>query len=225
MAHFSHTLVLTPVPRAWFDRLAGHLWDAVTEHLGSARLPLVVGEPLTEGAHYAGDGTTVTLGSWQRHGESSGWVTSTEQGVTTTCHVRLDSAAAPRAVQVAGGTEGGGRLASGSGGFTVDLERWWTGRGAAINGRFDHRLVRGTFEVGRAATDPWRVEVTVRVRGRGLFRPLAAPALAIGRTRLQHAFASALDRFAVRWDEEVPKYTDLPPSALRALIAAELAKA
>ena len=64
----------------------------------------------------------------------------------------------------------------------------------------------------------------MHVRGRGVSRPLAAPVLAIASTRVQRAFADALDRFAARWDEEVPKYTDMPPSALRALIAAELAR-
>jgi hypothetical protein len=223
MASFTHTLVLTPVPRAWFDRAVATGWEVLSEHLGSATLPLVEGRPLTTGAHYASDDTTVTLDSWQRHGESAGRVTVTEDGTITTCHVRLSSAATPRAVQVEGGASDGGRWASGTGGFTVDLERWWTGRGTAVAGRFDHRVAIGTFEIGRATADPWQVEVTVRVRGRGVFRPLAAPALAIAHKRIQRGFADALDRFAVRWADEVPRYTAMPPDELRALLTAELA--
>ena len=91
-------------------RRGGHRPEAAVHQQAGAALV----QRALERAHYAGDGTTVTLGSWQRHGESAGRVTTIEQGVTTTCHVRLDSAAAPRAVQVAGGTGDGGWWAGGA---------------------------------------------------------------------------------------------------------------
>ena len=223
MARFVHTVELTPVARAWFERAVATGWDALSEHLGSALLPLVDGEPLTPGAHYASEDTVVTLDAWHRNGESTGRVTTTHEGTTTTCHVRLHSAAAPRALQIEGGTGDGRRTTTGTGGCTVDFERWWSGRGTAVLGRFDHAMARGTFEVARAEGDRWAVEVTVTVRGRGLFRPLAAPVLAVTRGELQREFAKALDRLAAWWNEEVPKYLALPPDELRALINTELA--
>lgn len=226
MARFHHTITLTPVPRAWFERAVAICWDALGDHLGSAALPLVDGRPRTAGAHYAyadedGD-TAVTLDAWDRHGESAGRVTTTTPEMTTTCHVRLHSAAAPRALQVEGGMSDGGKLTTGTGGFTVDFARWWAGGGTALIGRFDHTMARGTFEVGRAEGDGWRVEVTLNVRGRGLYRPLAAPVLAVARRRLQREFVKSLDEFAARWDEEVPAYVAMSPDEWRARLDAEL---
>lgn len=221
MARFRHTVTLTPVPRAWFEQAVALGWDALSEHLGSELLPLVGGEPLAPGAHYASADTVVTLDAWHRNAESSGRITTSDTDMTTTCHVRLHSAAAPRALQVEGGAGDGRRLTTGTGGFTVDFERWWSGRGTAVLGRFDHAMARGTFEVARGAGDPWVVDVTVTVRGRGLFRPLVAPVLAIARGRFRREFAAGLDRFAARWDEEVPKFLAMPPEQLRELIATE----
>jgi hypothetical protein len=222
VARFHHSFALTPVPRSWFDRAVATAFDVVTEHLGGAHLPLVDGSPLAPGAHYENDTTVITLDAWSRHGESAGRVTTTDDGATTTCHVRLHSAAAPRALQFEGGVSAGSRMTTGTGGFTVDFERWWTGRGTAVLGRFDHRVARGMFEAGRAAGDRWQVEVVVTVRGRGLFRPLVAPALAIARRRLRRAFVRELDRFAAQWDEAVPTYVAMPPDELRALVDGEL---
>jgi hypothetical protein len=214
MTRFHHTIALAPVPRAWFESAVATCWDALAEHLGSAPLPLVDGAPLAPGAHYANDDTVVTLDAWDRHGESAGRVTTSDGDGTTTCHVRLHSAAAPRALQLEGGAGTGRRLTTGTGGCTVDFGRWWAGGDTAILGRFDHRMARGSFEVGRAAGDGWQVDVIVTVRGRGLYRPLVAPVLAITRRRLQREFVTALDRFAAWWDEEVPTYLAMPPDEL-----------
>ena len=222
MARFHHTIALTPVPRAWFESAVAACWDALATHLGGPALPLVDGTPLAAGAHYENDDTVVTLDAWDRHGESAGRVTTTDADMTTTCHVRLHSAAAPRALQVEGGASGGGRLTTGTGGFTVDFERWWAGGATALLGRFDHAMARGTVEVARAAGDGWHVEVTVTVRGRGLYRPLVAPALAVTRRRLQREFVKGLDRFAARWEEEAATYLAMSPDELRARLDAEL---
>ncbi|MFI7673987.1 hypothetical protein [Actinophytocola sp. NPDC049390] len=220
MARFHHTIALTPAPRAWFESAVAICWDALTEHLGSAALPPIDGDPLAAGAHYENGETVVTLDAWDRHGESAARVTTTTPDVTTTCHVRLHSAAAPRALQIEGGAGDGGKLTTGTG--TVDFERWWTGGGTAVLGRFDHRMARGTVEVSRAAGDGWRVEVTVTVRGRGLYRPLAAPVLAVARRWIQREFVKGLDEFAARWDEEVPTYVSMSPDEWRARLDAEL---
>ncbi|MDQ3787268.1 MAG: hypothetical protein M3422_08500 [Actinomycetota bacterium] len=222
MARFHHTIAITPVPRAWFESAVATCWDALTEHLGSAALPLVGGNPLTASAHYENDGTVVTLDAWDRHGESAGRVTTTTPENTTTCHVRLHSATAPRALQLEGGAGDGGKLTTFTGGCTVDFPRWWTGGGTAVLGRFDHKMVRGTFEVSRAEGDRWRVEVTVNARGRGLYRPLIGPALAVAHRWVQRAFVTGLNEFAARWDQEVPTYVAMSPEEWRARLDAEL---
>lgn len=108
-----------------------------------------------------------------------------------------------------------------TGSVTADLGRWWAG-GTAAAGRFDHPMGRVEFEVGRVAGERWHVEVTVTVRGRGVWRPLFAPALLVGRRVVRREFATALARFAERWDAEVPRYLALSPDELRTRIDAEL---
>jgi hypothetical protein len=224
MARFRHTVDLTPVPRPWFDKAVAAAWDAVAEHLGGPRLPLVDGDPLTPGAHYERDATVVTLDAWDRDAETAGRVTVTDEYATSTCHVRLHSATAPRALALEGGAGTGRRATTVTGALTADLERWWACRDPAVRGRFAHAAVRGSFTAGLERGDPWRVRVTVTVHARGRYLPVAGPALLLGRTWLRREFARALAGFAARWDAEVPAYLAASPDEVRALVAAELAR-
>ncbi|MGJ3561251.1 hypothetical protein ACR6C2_35245 [Streptomyces sp. INA 01156] len=57
--------------------------------------------------------------------------------------------------------------------------------------------------------------VTVRIRGRRLFRPVAALALGLGRRRLQRALTDALENLATHWNTEVPRLTAMGRDDIR----------
>lgn len=101
---------------------------------------------------------------------------------------------------------------------------WWAaGEGRSVRGA----PLRASVECGAARAElravpapdgvdgAWAVRVTVRVRGRRLFRPPAAVALLLGRRRLRRCLAEALDRFAERWNAEVPALLAMGPGELR----------
>lgn len=223
MARFHRTLDLAPVPRTWFDSTVSICWDTITEHLGGPALPLVDGRPLAPRAHYELDDTVVTLDSWERDGESAGRVSVIEAGTTSTCHVRLRSAAAPRTLDLEGGSGDGTGKGTVTGTLSADFERWWSHDGPAIRGRLRHAMARADYVVGLLPGDGWRVTIAVRVHGRRLYRLLVGPGLLLGGFWLRREFAKALDAFAVRWNDEVPKLVAMSPDEVRALITTELA--
>jgi hypothetical protein len=224
MARFHRTLDLAPVPRAWFESTVSTCWDALTEHLGGPDLPLADGEPLSPGARYEHDGTIVVLGSWARDGESAARVSVVADGSAGTCHLRLDSPAAPRTLTVEGGGGDGRTRSTVTGGGSVDFERWWSGRGPAARGRLRHAIARVECVAGLEPGDRWRVTVGVRVHGRGLYRLLVAPGLLVGGFWLRREFARVLDDVAARWNAGVPGFVALSPDEVRALVTAELAR-
>ncbi|MBL3669839.1 hypothetical protein JL475_28420 [Streptomyces sp. M2CJ-2] len=105
------------------------------------------------------------------------------------------------------------------------LDDWWT---ATDTGRAPRSApLRARLECGAARAelravprpdpveDRWEVTVTVRIRGRRLFRPVAALALRLGRRRLQRALTDALEDLAVHWNTEVPRLTAMGRDDIR----------
>jgi hypothetical protein len=214
MARLHHSVVVVPVPRDWFEQAVAVGWDVLDERLGSAT------------GFSSDDGTLqATVDEWHRHADSAGRVTIVEDGTTTTCHIRLRSATAPRTLDLEGGVGDGRRMTTFTMRLHADLQRWWTAAAQpAIEGRLRHAL--GLVRVAvTPAPEPgglWRLDVAVTVRGRYVLRPLAAVTLFFARRPVQREFADGLDRFAGQWNDEVPGLLEKTPEQLRELITAEL---
>jgi hypothetical protein len=218
MARLQHSVVVVPVARAWFEQAVAVGWDALDERLGAAT------------GFSSDDGTfRATVDEWHRHADSAGRVTIVEDGATTTCHLRLRSAAAPRTLDLEGGAGDGRWMTTFTLRLHADLERWWTaaaqsGTRPVIEGRLRHALGLARVAV-TPAPEPggrWRLDVTVTVRGRHVFRPLAAVVLFFARKPVRRKFADGLDRFAGQWNDEMPELLEKTPQQLSELIADEL---
>lgn len=230
MVRFRHTVSLEPVPRDWFEQMVELGHDTLTEYVEQ-----VDGAPPRRDTRYASDDGTieVIVDSWYRQGLTAGRVHIVDDESMAICHVRLDSAAAPRTVDVEWDfrmtTRGISWLTATTGTARLDLDRWWAGSprpggDPAVKARGRYAIVRGSFAATPELGDRWRVTVTGRLRGRGLLRPLAAIGLLIGRRRLKDAVRSAMDKFGERWNDEVPDLVARQPDEIRELIKAELAK-
>jgi hypothetical protein len=229
MARLRHTVVLDPVPRAWFERAVGLGFDTVTDYFTRA------GDPPGQDSRYElpDEVTTVHLESWQRDGVTSGRSYTMDGGMVSIWTVRLDSPATPATVAVSGdvrGVErGAGWLTALTGTATVDLPVWWagtasTGAGPAITGRARHALFNAAATVTPAPAPGGRWQVTVRVtlRGAGVLRPLGSAAFLFLRRKAKQTMADTLDEFARRWNEELPALLARDHDDLRALITSEL---
>jgi hypothetical protein len=229
MARWQHTVVLEPVPRAWFDQAVGLCFDTLTEYLTGIGDP-----PAAETQYTLPDGfTKVHLDSWQRDGETSArwWTVDLEGAFIGTA--RLDSPGNPRNAEVTGDYRGAGLgtgwLTETSGTVRVDLPAWWTGtarRGVdpGIAGRFRQRFAHGggTIAVAPAPGGRWQVTVRVTVHGRGLLRPVGAVAFLFARGRFKGHFVKAVTEFAQLWNKEVPRLRTMNQDELRELITTEL---
>ncbi|GGX14949.1 hypothetical protein GCM10010297_40480 [Streptomyces malachitofuscus] len=102
---------------------------------------------------------------------------------------------------------------------------WWAAadsgrpvRTAPLRVRLEYGAGRAELRAVPAPGGPdgrWRVTVTVRVRGRRLYRPAAAVALRLGRRPLQRSLNNALDDLTALWNAEAPRLLATYPDALR----------
>ncbi|MFE8953569.1 MULTISPECIES: hypothetical protein [Streptomyces] len=98
-------------------------------------------------------------------------------------------------------------------------EAWWQAAdrgGSACGPPLRARLTCGVARAELTAVpspgrdhDDWEVTVTVRVRGRGLLRPLVSLGLVLARRPLARAVAGAVDDAARDWNTGVPRLTVL----------------
>src|SRR5262245_28682526 len=100
MARLRGSVVLTPIPRDWFDENVGLGHDVVGEFLG--QLPLGGGEHLAPGSWYSTDELQVSIDAWSRRGETAGRINLTDEHSVTIMSVRLVSASVPRLAEATG---------------------------------------------------------------------------------------------------------------------------
>jgi len=237
MARFRYAVVLEPIPRGWFDEHVGLGHDILAEYLGGEDLPLAGGEHLSPGAWYSSpdERMKITVDSWHRQGETACGMHLDEDDTLMIMSLRLVGASAPRTAEFAMDTRTDVPYVSWLTAMTsharVDLERWWAaaardGGAPAIEGWVKPAMVRAVFAVTPAPArgGRWRVTVRANVRGRGLLAPLTALALLIFRFRVRRVFREALDKFAERWNGEVPALLATSPDELRERVMTELAK-
>jgi hypothetical protein len=242
MARYRHTIVLEPIPRAWFDGSVELGHETLGEYLGAGGEPvdpqfrLTEGAALRPGARYAAvDGSVeLELLAWGPRSDTAGRLRFADGDAMVDATVRLSTAAAVHMVAVdAELRRQAGRRAPSLRPARVemraDLTRWWSGaarRGGdpVISTRAWHRLFRAAFDLTPApgSGDRWAVTVTARVSGRTALRPLTTLVLWCARRRIRTGFAERLDRFAARWNATLPELIAATPGELRELIVAEL---
>ncbi len=250
MVALRHTLPLAPVPGPWLVDALAVLLDLAEDsraEAGRVLLPdgrevpdvrLAEGRHLRPGAVYEGteeetaETVRVTVEQWNRRRavRLAAVVRSPDGAVTV--RGALHRPDRPRRFEA----EGNARLPHAwpplsrvRGRVRLLCGDWWAaGEGRAVRGA----PLRASVECGAARAElravpapdgvdgAWAVRVTVRVRGRGLYRPLAAVALLLGRRRLRRCLAEALDRFAERWNAEVPALPAMGPGELRRAVLA-----
>lgn len=267
MVTLRHTVLLAPVPRAWFtDALAVtlDLTEATrAEPGGRVVLPdgrpvpdvrLAEGRHLRRGAVYEADGgddgpveaaagqetapeerIRVTVAEWDRSRALRLDIASTgaEGEITARCALRGPDR--PRDADVTGRAHLEGvwaPLSRFEGRARLQLDDWWaatdTGRvprTAPLRVRLRCGIARADLRVTPApapADGHWQVTVTVRIRGRYLFRPVAALVLLFTRPHLRRALAEGLTDTAAHWNKEVPRLTGLTADALRRELVAGL---
>jgi hypothetical protein len=229
MARFRHTILLEPIPRAWFEQAVGLCFDTLVDYFTE------LGDPPGPDTQYELDNeaTTVYLESWQRDGVTEGRSYTKADGTVTITTFRLDSPANPRTAVLDGDSRdlgrGTGWLSAMAGSLRLDLPTWWAGterKGAApaVTANAKHAMahVAGTITPAPGAGGRWQVTVEVTLRGRGLLRPLVAPVVLFTRAKIARAFRTAVDEFAHRWNDEVPQLLTRQPDELRELIIAEV---
>lgn len=228
MARFRHTVVLEPVPRAWFEQAVGLCFDSLTEYFADT------GDPPAAEAQYKlpNSDTRVHLESWQRDAETAvrGW--GVDLDTAQVWFARLDSPGDPRTVDVSGefrATGIGMGWTTMSGTLHVDLPTWWDGTarqsvGPAVTGRVKQTFAHGggTIAVAPARGGRWQVTVRVTLYGRGLLRPLGAAAFLFNRSKINRQFTKVVTEFAQLWNEQVPTLRTKNPDELRELITTEL---
>jgi hypothetical protein len=78
---------------------------------------------------------------------------------------------------------------------SLDVETWFKGHHGALTGDVSHRAGFGRVSVTPTSNgSQWAIKVDILVRGRGLFRPLAAILLRMFRSRLQKSFDTGVKR-------------------------------
>ncbi|MET9151288.1 hypothetical protein ABZX82_08460 [Streptomyces griseoflavus] len=245
MLALRHTLVLAPVPGPWLvDTLAVLLdvAEGTRAEAGRLLLPdgrevpdarLAEGRHLRPGAVYEGtreetaETVRITVEEWNRRRTLRLAAAVEAPDGAFTVRGALHRPDRPGRFEA----EGSARTADAwpalsrvRGRVRLLCGDWW----AACAGRTVRTApLRASVECGvaraelRAVPRPhgkdgaWAVTVTVRVRGRRLFRPVAAVALRLGRRRLRRFLAGALDGFAERWNTEVPALVAMGPDDVR----------
>ncbi|MGP3732840.1 DUF6299 family protein [Streptomyces sp. GDS52] len=266
MVSLSHTVVLAPVPRAWFvDALAVLVESAESGRAeeGQMLLPdgrvlsdmrLVEGRHLRPGAVYdvvldenengagdeaggaeekrvpgdLGDSLRVTVREWDRRRALRLGIAVSVADVGLVGEGALRSPDRPREAEISGQARIDGvwsALSRPTGRARLRLDDWWTAtdtgrapRSAPLWARLECGAARAELRaVPRPdpVEDRWEVTVTVRIRGRRLFRPVAALALGLGRRRLQRALTDALENLARDWNTEVPRLTAMGRDDIR----------
>ncbi|MBD9732284.1 hypothetical protein IGX29_10765 [Streptomyces sp. H28] len=189
----------------------------------------------------AGQGTApqerirVSVAEWDRRRALRLDIASTgaEGEITAQCALRGPDR--PRDVEITGRARLEGvwaPLSRFEGRARLQPDDWWaatdTGRvprTAPLRVRLRCGIARADLRVTPApapADGPWQVTVTVRIRGRHLFRPVAALVLLLTRPHLRRALADGLTDTAARWNEEVPRLTGLTADDLRRELVAGL---
>ncbi|MEW2522237.1 hypothetical protein [Actinacidiphila alni] len=202
-------------------------------------LRLVEGRHLRPGARYelvddaAGDRVVVLVREWRRRSAIVLETTLTSDDMTLTLRaaLRLRAPDRPRLVEAEGwvrGAEGTGRLRRGSGKGRFDPAAWWGAAGPATKAprttrapatvRLKHLLGEAVLQLRpeAGAEGRWQVDVTARLRGRWLLRPVVALALATTGSLLRRNFRTSVDDAAAAWNEAVDRLMKLSPDELRA---------
>ncbi|MGW5969455.1 hypothetical protein [Streptomyces sp. NPDC055186] len=206
----------------------GAVYDAVLHEPGPEHgdRPQPAEEKRTPGD--PGDSVRVTVREWnRRRGLRLGIDVSGADAVLVGEGI-LRSPDRPREAEIGGRARIDGvwsALSRPTGRARLRLDDWWT---ATDTGRAPRSApLRARLECGAARAelravprpdpveDGWEVTVTVRVRGRRLFRPVAALALALARRRLQRALTDALEDLARHWNTEVPRLTAMDRDDIR----------
>ncbi|MEU3948575.1 hypothetical protein [Streptomyces sp. NPDC029526] len=169
----------------------------------------------------------VSVEEWNRRRALRLGVTTTGPEGEITADFALRAPDRPRVVEVAGRAHLAGvmpLLSRFEGRALLRFDDWWE---AADTGRTSRSApLRARLRCGAARADlratprpgpegTWQVTVTARIRGRHLFRPVAALVLAFVHAHLRRAFADGLERMARDWNEEAPRLTAMPADALR----------
>jgi hypothetical protein len=80
--------------------------------------------------------------------------------------------------------------------------------------RIEHRRVRGTVDVRLSPGERWDVAVTVRVRGRGLLRPMVALAGPLASSRVQRELHAQLARSVERIEAHNARLASTSPESM-----------
>ncbi|WP_149546907.1 hypothetical protein [Streptomyces marokkonensis] len=190
--------------------------------------PGAVYESTGDGDVEAGEPVRITVGEWNRRRALRLALAVSAPDAGAAVRGTLHRPDRPRLVEI------GGRarvenvwspLSRVSGGARLRCDDWWaaadTGRSARtapLRARAECGAARAELRVVPAPgrlDGRWDVTVTVRLRGRRLYRPVAAVALRLARSRLQRSLAGALDELAARWNTELPRLVAMGPDALR----------
>lgn len=222
--------------RALLDRLEALSVDTdgwLTGDDDLSDIALVEGKHLTPGARYqrhtdppegeTGKGTTTeyVLTSWRRTSEIAANITTWDpDDDRTTTTIKLTEPDALRSVLASGKRHARKRMERFSWAAQADLEQWWrrvdrkpAGGASPVTFLFRHAYVQASLHVRPTVSAgwKWRLNITARVRGRGLFRPFAAMFLLFARGRMEKAFRETVDEIAKDWNEEIPKLIVLDP--------------
>ncbi|MEV0689036.1 hypothetical protein [Streptomyces sp. NPDC050388] len=175
-----------------------------------------------------GESLRITVREWDRRRALRLGIAASEADAVLVGEVALRSPDRPREAEIKGRARIDGVwsvLSRPTGRARLRLDDWWT---ATDTGRAPRSApLRARLECGAARVelravprpdpvdDGWEVTVAVRIRGRRLFRPVAALALRLGRRRLQRALTDALEDLATHWNTEVPRLTAMDRDAIR----------
>ncbi|WP_432056451.1 hypothetical protein [Streptomyces sp. bgisy022] len=169
----------------------------------------------------------VAVEEWNRRRALRLGITTTgpEGEITADCALRAPDR--PRVAEVTGRAHLLGvmpLLSRFEGRALLRFDDWWE---AADTGRAPRTApLRARLRCGAARADlratarpgpggTWQVTVTARIRGRYLFRPVAALVLAFVHAHLRRAFTDGLESMARDWNREVPRLTAMSADALR----------
>lgn len=205
-------------------------------------LRLVEGRHLQPGARYelveaaAEDRLAVLVREWRRRSGIAVETTLTSDAMTLRTALRLHAPNRPRLLEAevwVRGAEGSGRLRRGSGKARLDPAAWWDTAGSVTRAsrtahapatvRLKHLLGEAGLQLRPRQGDEgrWQVDVTVRLRGRWLLRPVAALALMLAGSPVRRGFRSSVDDAAAAWNQAVDQLMALGPDELRAHLTSE----
>jgi hypothetical protein len=234
MALSQASITVSVLPRQWFEAFVAELYDAiekarvsdgalVTDFGAVEGIRLVEGRHPVTGARYRLDGDRganddwtgeLVVTGWDRIGETSVEITSSDGNGTTCGALSFRSAAQPRTCTTTGTYQGSGRLRQVSWEGSADLEQWWDQasgarkkRGVpAIRARLSHPLASARLAMVPEPADDgrWSIHVSLVARGCSWARPIVALASLFGGFALRRVFERGLDEVQRRWDDTVP---------------------